>query len=92
MTHRPDNIQSTSTAYVRLHSRNADKWYAGGGERYDYDYTDDEMAEWIDELVRVNEEGGTERALLMFNNCQRSQATVNARRMRSEERRVGKEC
>lgn len=76
-------VQSTSTAYVRLHSRNADKWYAGGGERYDYDYTDDEMGEWIDELVRVNEEGGTERALLMFNNCQRSQATVNARRMKA---------
>ena len=75
--------QSTPTAYVRLHSRDADKWYAGGAGRYDYDYTDDEMGEWIDELTQRHAEGGTERTLFLFNNCQRSQASVNARRMRA---------
>jgi uncharacterized protein YecE (DUF72 family) len=74
--------QSTSTAYIRLHSRNADRWYSGE-ERYDYYYTDAELGEWIDELRQRNEEGGTERALFLFNNCQRGQAVVNARRMQA---------
>jgi len=74
-------VQSTRAAYVRLHSRNADKWYRSGEERYDYHYSDNELGEWIDELVRRDVEGGTERALFLFNNCQRSQAAVNARRM-----------
>jgi uncharacterized protein YecE (DUF72 family) len=76
-------VQSTSTAYIRLHSRNADLWYQDGGVRYDYNYTDDELGEWIDDLRRRNEEGGTERALILFNNCQRGQAVVNARRVQS---------
>src|SRR5437588_773895 len=67
-------------AYVRLHSRNAENWYAGGADRYDYDYGDAELAEWagaLDEAARR----GAERALLLFNNCHRSQAAHNARRM-----------
>jgi uncharacterized protein YecE (DUF72 family) len=74
-------VQSTSTAYVRLHSRDSDKWYRSGQERYDYDYTDAELGEWVAEAARRQREGGTERALLLFNNCSRSQATVNAKRM-----------
>lgn len=73
--------QSGSTIYARLHSRDASKWYQEGGARYDYDYSDEELSEWIDQLVERAE--GTERALLMFNNCQRSQAATNARRMQS---------
>ena len=34
---------TTTTGYLRLHSRNGDKWYAGGAERYDYDYNDAEL-------------------------------------------------
>lgn len=75
--------QSTGTAYVRLHSRDGEKWYQGGQERYDYDYSDAELGEWIDELVRHERDGGTERALILFNNCQRSQAALNARRMQT---------
>lgn len=75
--------QSTPTAYVRLHSRDGGKWYQGGQERYDYNYSDAELGEWIDELVRHEQEGGTERALFLFNNCQRSQAALNARRMQT---------
>ena len=41
------------------------------------------MGEWIDELTRRHAESGTERVLLLFNNCQRSQASVNARQMRA---------
>jgi uncharacterized protein YecE (DUF72 family) len=74
--------QAGSTVYVRLHSRNAERWYRSGEERYDYGYSDGELGEWIDDLVRHEREGGTERALTLFNNCSRGQAAVNARRMR----------
>jgi uncharacterized protein YecE (DUF72 family) len=76
-------VQSTSTAYIRLHSRNADKWYRSGEERYDYDYSDAELGEWLAELRRQNEEGGTQRSLLLFNNCRGGRAAVNARRMQT---------
>jgi uncharacterized protein YecE (DUF72 family) len=74
-------VQSSTRAYVRLHSRDADKWYRSGEERYDYDYSDAELGEWADEAARRQREGGTDQALLLFNNCSRSQATVNAKRM-----------
>src|SRR5262249_46655293 len=74
-------MQSGSTVSVRLHSRNADNWYRSGVERYDYNYSDDELGEWIGELVQRDQQGGTERALFLFNNCHRGQAAVNARRM-----------
>jgi uncharacterized protein YecE (DUF72 family) len=76
-------IQSTSTAYVRLHSRNAGLWYRSGEERYDYDFTDKELGEWITELRRRQSESGTERTLLLFNNCSDGQAAANARRMQA---------
>jgi uncharacterized protein YecE (DUF72 family) len=73
--------QSGPTAYVRLHSRNAENWYRSGVERYDYNYSDDELGEWVEELAQRQRQGGTERAMFLFNNCHRSQAAVNARRM-----------
>jgi uncharacterized protein YecE (DUF72 family) len=75
--------QSTATVYVRLHSRHADRWYRSGEERYDYTYSDAEFGEWIDVLRQRAEEGGTERALFLFNNCARGQAAVNARRLQA---------
>jgi uncharacterized protein YecE (DUF72 family) len=76
-------VQSSRTAYIRLHSRNADLWYRSGEERYDYDYSDAELGEWVNELMRHHEEGGTERALVLFNNCSNGRAAVNARRMQT---------
>jgi uncharacterized protein YecE (DUF72 family) len=75
--------QSGQTAYVRLHSRDAGKWYRSGEERYDYDYSDAELGEWVEEVARRHAEGGTERALFLFNNCARGQAAVNAQRMQA---------
>jgi uncharacterized protein YecE (DUF72 family) len=66
-------------AYLRLHSRNADKWYAGGALRYDYNYSDEEMREWIENLREVS--GGARRVFIYFNNCHHGQAAENARRM-----------
>jgi uncharacterized protein YecE (DUF72 family) len=71
-------VHAGPTAYVRLHSRNAARWYAGDKERYDYLYRDEELGEWVEALHAAD---GPREALLLFNNCHRSQAAVNARRM-----------
>jgi uncharacterized protein YecE (DUF72 family) len=70
-------VRSTSRVYLRLHSRSAANWYRDES-RYDYDYRDDELAEWI---AALSNEPASE-GLLLFNNCQRAQAAANARRMR----------
>jgi uncharacterized protein YecE (DUF72 family) len=50
-------------------------------ERYDFDYEDEALKEWIQALRAAAPR--TERALLLFNNCQRSQAAANAARIRA---------
>ncbi len=75
----PGLVQSGSRIYVRFHSRNADNWYRSDKDRYDYDYEDRTLEEWID-LLRANP-NPTDSVLLLFNNCQRSQAAANAKRM-----------
>jgi uncharacterized protein YecE (DUF72 family) len=73
-------VQSTPRVYVRLHSRRAGTWYEGGVDRYDYNYSDDELGEWIGALAGAD---GTDQALFLFNNCHRGQAAINARRMQT---------
>lgn len=72
-------VQSSPRAYVRFHSRRADKWYAGDKERYDYNYNDSELNEWIEWMNAARER--TEEVLFLFNNCYRGQAVANARRL-----------
>lgn len=73
-------VQSRTRLYVRLHSRNAENWYLSDKARYDYDYDDAALTEWIDTLRRTA--ATAERALVLFNNCHRGQAVDNARRIR----------
>jgi uncharacterized protein YecE (DUF72 family) len=73
-------VQSGRLIYVRFHSRRASAWYAGEKDRYDYSYSDEELQDWLKQLAsRVSE---ADRALLLFNNCRRSQAAANAERVR----------
>jgi uncharacterized protein YecE (DUF72 family) len=80
-------IQSSPRLYVRFHSRRAENWYRGDKDRYDYDYDDRALSEWIQALSR--NEQRSDRVLLLFNNCQRSQAVANAQRMRELLSRMG---
>jgi uncharacterized protein YecE (DUF72 family) len=73
-------VQSSKRVYVRLHSRSAESWYGGGQKRYDYNYSDGELNEWIDAMNAAQER--TEEVLFLFNNCFRGQAIDNARRLR----------
>ncbi len=74
--------------YLRFHSRNADNWWGKGGKaRYDYDYSDDEMSEWIDALRDMSARAG--KIFVFFNNCHRGQAARNAESMRGILKKAG---
>jgi uncharacterized protein YecE (DUF72 family) len=72
-------VQSGSRIYVRFHSQSAENWYRSDKERYDFNYDERSLAEWALAVGRAA--AGTSTVLMLFNNCQRSQAAANARRM-----------
>ena len=74
-------VQSGPRLYVRFHSRDAARWYGAGERRYDYTYSEAELAEWAHALKDAA--GKAERAVLLFNNCFDGQAVANARQMRA---------
>jgi uncharacterized protein YecE (DUF72 family) len=71
---------TSSTGYMRLHSRNAAKWYAGGAERYDWNYTSDQIREILDRWSDTAEQ--VDQMYAFFNNCHHGQAAQNAEAMR----------
>lgn len=65
--------------YVRMHGRNAENWWAKGREsweRYDYTYTEEELAEWLPDVERLSD--ATDRVYVIFNNHYKGQAPANA--------------
>ncbi len=57
-------------AEVRFHGRNADSWEASGisaTERFKYDYTKAELAEWVPRIRSLSERA--ERVHVLMNNC-----------------------
>jgi uncharacterized protein YecE (DUF72 family) len=69
----------TTRVYARLHSRIAANWFQPGKIRYDYDYPDDVLREWIASLVSAAPR--LTDVHLFFNNCHGIQGPNNARRM-----------
>jgi len=60
---------TSSIAYVRFHGRNLATWNKRGGsaaERFDYLYSDDELAEWVPTLQKLA--GQAKEAYAFFNN------------------------
>lgn len=76
----PAKLVDTSGVYLRMHGRNAAKWYHHDHayERYDYQYSEDELKEWV-EKIRLVETG---RRLVFFNNHFRGKAVINATMMK----------
>ena len=74
--YRPEPTVTTDTGYLRLHSRNPAKWYAGIARRYDYNYSDEELnsiaAHWSSPEVQARV------VFAFFNNCHLGQAARNA--------------
>jgi uncharacterized protein YecE (DUF72 family) len=73
---------TSPVGYVRLHGRNAEKWYEHGdaAERYDYRYSAQELGAWKDRVRRLAEKAET--TLVYFNNHFRGNAVHNARELR----------
>jgi uncharacterized protein YecE (DUF72 family) len=73
---------TADTAYVRFHGRNARNWWGRGeekGDRYDYDYRREELAEWLGKIRELAERA--KKTYVFFNNCHAGQAARNARLM-----------
>jgi uncharacterized protein YecE (DUF72 family) len=69
---------TAKTAYIRLHGRNAEKWWGSdSAARYDYLYKDSELEAWADRITRIAVQA--DRILVYFNNHARGQAVVNAK-------------
>jgi uncharacterized protein YecE (DUF72 family) len=72
---------TTDTGYVRLHGRNAKTWWGkGGGDRYDYLYSEDELKEWLEKIKGMSREA--KKTFVFFNNCHAGQAARNAKLMK----------
>jgi len=68
---------TTTTAYIRLHGRNAVNWWGKGGDRYDYLYSKDELLEWKKKIDGLKSRA--DKIYLFFNNCHLGQAVRNAK-------------
>lgn len=66
------------SAYVRLHGRNALDWWQPrpGSDRYLYEYSDEELAEWIPRVRRAAQKA--KQTFIYFNNCHFGHAPRNA--------------
>ena len=82
---------TTPLLYVRMHGRNAGDVELRGGsaaERFDYLYSEEELAEWVEPLRELSQQA--EEAYVLFNNNNRSrvggrevaQAPTNAEMLR----------
>ena len=73
--------RTSPLVYIRFHGRNASTWNKRGGsaaERFDYLYSDEELAEWAGAARELAE--GAEQVFAMFNNNGRSPAPAGSER------------
>lgn len=69
---------TSNIVYIRLHGSNAAAWYNRDvGDRYDYNYSEEELTRWGDKLLSL--ETPARRAYVLFNNCYHGQAPRNAK-------------
>jgi uncharacterized protein YecE (DUF72 family) len=74
---KPAETMTGPLAYVRFHGRNYEKWFAHeeAWERYDYLYSEKELAPWVERIGKMAREKET---YVITNNHFRGQAIVNA--------------
>jgi uncharacterized protein YecE (DUF72 family) len=76
-----DVVTNPDLFYVRFHGRNAKGWRSGNMQlQFDYDYSDDELHEWIENKIEPMSDRAR-KGVIFFNNHVRAQAPENARRM-----------
>lgn len=73
----PGSDVTGATGYVRFHGRNAEQWWTGDNTtRYDYDYTEEQLAPWCDRIAEIDAQAQATYAF--FNNHARGNAVRNA--------------
>ena len=74
-------MTNSALAYIRLHGRNAETWYrgGGGGTRYDYDYSAAELVEWAGIATDLARQA--RQVHVLFNNNARGAGTRNAQEL-----------
>ena len=81
---KPSATTTARVGYVRVHGRNARDWFrkdAGVNERYDYLYTAEELAPWVERTRQVAAEA--DEVYVVANNHYRGQAMANVVMARS---------
>lgn len=77
---RADSIATAEFSYIRFHGRNKDDWWSGDNvSRYDYDYSDNELREWLPRIGLLRE--GTSHLYVAMNNHAKARAIKNARQL-----------
>jgi uncharacterized protein YecE (DUF72 family) len=74
---KPADTVTGPLAYARLHGRNYEKWFAHAEtwERYNYLYSKEELAPWVERVERM---ARSHETYVITNNHFRGQAIVNA--------------
>ena len=76
-----DVVTNPDLFYIRFHGRNAKGWRSGNMQlQFDYDYSDDELHEWIENKIEPMSDRAR-KGVIFFNNHVRAQAPENAQRM-----------
>jgi uncharacterized protein YecE (DUF72 family) len=74
------DIVTNGIGYIRLHGRNEAKWWEGkGSERYDYEYSEEELKEWLINVSTIIRK--TFKTYIFFNNHPTGKAIKNATQM-----------
>lgn len=80
----PTGVLTGPVGYCRFHGRNAQAWFAkdaGRDQRYDYLYSENELAPWVERIAQMA--GEAQKLFVMTNNHYRGQELVNAIQMKS---------
>ncbi len=78
----PLAVATSPVGYVRFHGRNARQWYQHeyGWQRYNYNYTREELEEWVPRLRALDE--AADVTYVYFNNAWKGQGLENARMLK----------
>ena len=74
------DIVTSNEAYLRFHGRNEKDWWDGqGSARYDFEYTEEELKEWLTNISHILKQ--TYKTYVFFNNHPNGQAIRNAQQL-----------
>ena len=81
---RQTTSTSSSLFYLRLHGRNATAWYTdtntpNGSARYDYNYTDQELSQFVPVIQNAVLTG--KKPVVFFNNHPNGSGARNAKKL-----------